>query len=144
MKYKYTSKYISKLLESIRSERESLSIRLYRKTSSITTVDEEQEFARIENDFIKRFPKAEDKKNEFVPYIIAPTENGWQEPIFNNRKLKSGKANVRITSKNATPIEYEVTIPTETPHDGKIIEVNGRVEIIKTVSWFRRNFKLVI
>jgi hypothetical protein len=62
--------------------------------------------------------------------VIAPTENDWQEPPFNNRKLKSGEASVRITSKNASPIEYKVTI-LETPVHGKIIKVNDEMKIEK-------------
>lgn len=108
--------YVSKLIKSYRE--------------SEVTFDQRQELNRIEKDFYKRFPKAEDAENEFVPYIIAPTENDWQQPAFNNRKLKSGRASVRITSKNATPIEYKITI-LEMPQDGKIIKVNDAVKIKK-------------
>jgi len=92
----------------------------YRK---IANIEATQELDRIRYDIFERFPETEDAVNQLIPYIIAPTENDWQVSAFLNRKLKPGKASVRITSKNATPIQYNITI-FETPEDGKIIKVD--------------------
>jgi hypothetical protein len=102
-------------------------IKSYRKTVGI---DAKQELDRIEYGIFERLPEPEDEVNQLIPNIIAPTENDWQKSAFDNRKLKSGKASVGITSKNATPIEYNITI-LETPKDGKIIKVDDAVNIQK-------------
>jgi hypothetical protein len=102
--------------------------RLIKSSRKIATVEGSQELDWIEYDIFKRFPNAEDAVNKLIPYVIAPTENNWQQSAFDNRNLKSGKASVRITSKNATPIEYNITI-LETPQDGRIIKVNDAVKI---------------
>jgi hypothetical protein len=107
---------MSEVLESIRSDR------------NIASINQKQESVRIEKDFVKLSSKPEEAMNDFVPYIIAPIETGWQKPISDNRKLEPGKANIRITPRNAAPIEYEVTI-LETHDDGKIIKVNDVVKV---------------
>jgi len=114
-----------KIIDNFSLDNVSKSIASYRRNSTLEVV---QELDSIEYDIFKRFPESEDPIDKLIPYIIAPTENDWQQSAFYNRHLKSGKASVRITSKNATPIEYKITI-LETPKDGKIIKVD---DIIKT------------
>jgi hypothetical protein len=114
-----------KIIDNFSLDDVSKLIKSYRKSVGLDGI---QELDRIEYDIFKRFPEDEDAVNKLIPYIIAPTENDWQQSAFDNRHLKSGKASVRITSKNATPLEYNTTI-LETPQDGKIIKVNHAVKI---------------
>lgn len=117
----------NEIIDNFSLDNVSKSIESYRKVVGIDTT---QELDRIEYDIFKRFPESEDPIDKLIPYIIAPTENDWQQSAFLNRHLKSGKASVRITSKNAPPIEYNITI-LERPQDGKIITVNDAVKIEK-------------
>jgi hypothetical protein len=117
-----------KIIDNFSLEAVSKLITSYRKTVG---TDIGEELDRIEQDIVKRFPKSADASNHLVPYIIAPTENDWQESAFDNRHLRPGKASVRITSKNASPIQYNITI-LETQEDGKIIKVNDAVNIAES------------
>jgi hypothetical protein len=78
------------------------------------------------NEIFKLFPESEDPIDKLNPYIIARTENDWQQSAFYNRRLKSSKTSVRITSKNVTPVECNITI-LETPKDGIIIKIDDIV-----------------
>jgi hypothetical protein len=61
---------------------------------------------------------------KYIPYIIAPTEKDWEHPPHLNWILKPGEARVRITSKNATPIECKIQILRK-PENGKIVRVEN-------------------
>lgn len=85
-----------------------------------------EEVRRIKYEYLELYPSSEDNPKlieKYFPYLIAPTENDWQHPPNLNWPLKTGSAVVRITSKNASPIEYNIKILDEPDKNGKIIEM---------------------
>ena len=84
-----------------------------------------EEVRNLRFEFLDQYPKDEDIHNlieKHLPCIIAPTENDWLHPPNLNWVLKSGEARIRITSKNAAPIEYKIQILKE-PEKDKIIKL---------------------
>jgi hypothetical protein len=84
-----------------------------------------EEVRELKFEFIDQYPKDESMPKlieKHFPFIIAPTENDWQHPPRLNRVLKSGGGTVRITSKNAKPIERSITI-SEQPEKDRIVRV---------------------
>jgi hypothetical protein len=84
-----------------------------------------EEVRKLKHEFIDQYYSDEDNKElrrKYFPSIIAPTENDWQRPPHLNRVLKSGAARIRITSKNASPVECNITI-LERPENDKIVRV---------------------
>jgi hypothetical protein len=86
-----------------------------------------EEVRKLKYDFISQYSndeEYEEMRKRYFPFIIAPTENDWQRPPHLNRGMKAGAARVRITSKNASPIECNITI-LEKPENGKIVSVES-------------------
>jgi hypothetical protein len=85
-----------------------------------------EEVRKIKYEYLELYPNSEDNPKlakKYFPYLIAPTENDWQYPPNLNWPLKAGPAVVRITSKNASPIEYNIKILDTSDKNGKIIEM---------------------
>lgn len=60
------------------------------------------------------------QSQDALPRIIAPTEDGWQNPPHRNRILAPCKAQIVITAKNAKPFVADIEILAQ-PVDGRII-----------------------
>jgi hypothetical protein len=91
-------------------------------------------------EFLEGYPQDTDNAKlieTYFPYIIAPTEIDWQHPPHRNWILKPGDAKVRVTSKNAMPIEYNIKI-LEKPENGMIVKVTGLVKERKISKLGRR------
>ncbi|AFU57417.1 hypothetical protein Ngar_c04730 [Candidatus Nitrososphaera gargensis Ga9.2] len=56
-----------------------------------------------------------------LPRVIAPTEDGWQQPPHRNRILAPTKAQIVITAKNAEPCVVDIEILAQ-PVDGRAIK----------------------
>lgn len=72
-----------------------------------------EEVRKLKHDFIDQYSNDNDYnelRKKYFPLIIAPTENDWQPRPHLNRILKAGAARIRITSKNASPFECNITI----------------------------------
>lgn len=98
----------------------------YPDSRNVTTTLED--VPRLTYEFIEQYPKDEDNNElitKYFPFIISPTENDWQHSPL-NRVLKPGAARVRVTSKNAKPIEYKITI-LDKPDNDKIVKVEERI-----------------
>jgi hypothetical protein len=82
----------------------------------------------IKHEFLAEYPNESDNSKliaKYFPYIIAPTETNWQSPPNLNWILKPGHAIVRVTSVNASPIDYDITILKD-PKNGKIIRLGSK------------------
>lgn len=87
----------------------------------------------IKHDFLEQYPEVGDNPKiieKYFPFIIAPTENSWQNPPNLNWILKPGPAIVRITSMNAAPIEYNIKILDKLQND-IIIEMISEKKVLK-------------
>lgn len=72
---------------------------------------------RIRRETLRVYKSADD-----IPLIIAPTEEGWLSPPHQNRKMKPGNAQLKITAKNASPIITTIRILERPDGRGRIIE----------------------
>jgi hypothetical protein len=102
----------------------------YVNSSNTSVILEDVRRLRVE--FLQDDPDDEGNAkliDRYFPNIIAPTENGWQQPPHLNWVLKPGQAKVRITSKNTAPIEYNIEI-LQHAEDGRIAKIGKKEKII--------------